>query len=417
MTQINQGCFLIIEDQVSMAKLFESELKKLTSRPIYICHSLYEVKKLLKTNINVEVCLSDLHLPDSLDGETIKLLKQHNITTVVITGSFKEETRQQMFKNKVADYVIKDNLSSIHYAIRTVYRLFKNKKRSVWVLSSEESKNSAKLIGMLRIHRFQVFLFENSQQLLDSLKTNPPCLILLDNIDSLEGDSTELVKNIRQDHSQNQLPIISCEESDNISLAIKLMKYGVNDFFNTDFSSEEFYVRVNQNIEQSEHFTKIELLAQTDGMTGLYNRRYFFERSIPQLKQLKEKGQYFFTLMADIDHFKNVNDTYGHQKGDEAICYVATTIKNIFNSYLVARFGGEEFCVFGSLQDASEIEVLSEQLRKTIEAESKIKTGVHFTISLGISFSGNDIEELIKKSDKALYQAKETGRNKVCTEF
>ncbi len=291
MTHTKQDCFLIIEDQVSMARLLKSELEQLTDQPIYTCHSMAEAQDLLDTNIDVAVCLSDLHLPDSPNGEVIQMLQKHHITTVVITGTFKDETRQRMFKEKVADYVTKDNLSSIRYATNRVSTL-QNNQRTVWLLSPAKSKHSSKLLGMLRIHRFHVSLYENAQEMLDDLRQHNPSLILLDSADDLEGsDSIEFIKNIRNDFSENQLPIISCEESAKITSAIKLMKYGVNDFFNTNFTPEEFYVRVNQNIEQAETFTAIERISQTDGLTGLYNRRYFFERGEAQFAQLQQTRQ------------------------------------------------------------------------------------------------------------------------------
>lgn len=418
MKQTKQDCFLIIEDQASMAQLLKSELEQQTDQPIYICHSMAEAQDLLDTNIDVAVCLSDLTLPDSPDGEVIQLLKKHHITTVVITGTFKEETRERMFKEKVADYVIKDNLSSIRYATQIAYQLYKNHQRTVWLLSPPNSKHSSKLLGMLRIHRFNVSLYDSAQEMLDDLKHKKPSLILLDSAEDLGGnDSIEFIKTIRNNCSQNQLPIISCEDSANITSAIKLMKYGVNDFFNTNFTPEEFYVRVNQNIEQSETFTAIERISQTDGLTGLYNRRYFFERGEMQFAELQQQGKYFFTLMADIDHFKNVNDTHGHQKGDDAIRYTANTIQSVFKDHLVARFGGEEFCVFGEVEDTSEVEDLAEELRRIIEAESKKETEVPFTISLGMTYSGENLDKAIAKADAALYQSKENGRNQVSTEF
>lgn len=416
-TTMTNECFLIIEDQPSMASLLKTELQKLTPLTIHTCHSLAEAKDLIESGIEVAVCLSDLQLPDSYNGEVIEYLKHHHITTVVLTASYKEETREEMFRLKVADYVIKDSLSSIRYAVQITDRLYKNAQRMVWMLSSG-SRYSSKLLGMLRNHRFQVRLYENCSEMTADLKETLPSLILLDSAQNVINNNTfDFTKNIRNRYSQSQLPIISCEDSENISSAIKLMKYGVNDFFNTNFTPEEFYVRVNQNIEQAETFKEIEHISQTDGLTGLYNRRFFFQKGDELFTDIKAQGQYFFTLMGDIDHFKNVNDTYGHQKGDEAIIFTANCIQDTFSDYLVARFGGEEFCVFGQVEDTSEIEALCETLRQTIETESENQTGVSFTISQGVTYSGDTLDDAISKADKALYQSKESGRNKLSVAF
>ncbi len=416
-TIMTEDAFLIIEDQKSMALLLQRELAFLTDLPIYICHSLAEATALLNTNVNFSVCLSDLNLPDAAQGEAIDLLLSKHITTIVVTASYNDETRQALFKRKVADYVLKDGLSSIRYAVQTAYTIHQNSQRQVWLLSSG-SKSSSKLLGMLRIHHFQVSLYESSHELLKALKKNSPDLILLDvSEDFSNREFFTFVNQIRSQYSQNQLPMMSCAPSENIPGAIKLMKYGVNDFYNTSFTAEEFHIRVNQNIQQAESFLEIERISQTDALTGIFNRGHFFNAGTVRFEQLKSSQKYFFTVMADIDHFKLVNDNHGHQKGDDAIVYTAQQIQQTFADHLVARFGGEEFCILGEVEDASEIEALCETLRATIEKGSLTTTGVPFTISLGLTYSGKDLEEAVSKADKALYRAKESGRNQVSTEF
>lgn len=409
--------FLIIEDQKSMALLLQSELACLTNLPIYICHSLAEATALLNTDINISVCLSDLNLPDAAQGEAIDLLLSKHITTIVVTASYNDQIRQALFKRKVADYVLKDGISSIRYAVQTANTIHQNSQKRIWLLSAG-SKSSSKLLGMLRIHHFQVSLYENCHELQLSLKEKMPDLIILDAAENFASSQFyDFVNQVRSHYSQNQLPMMSCAPSENIAAAIKLMKYGVNDFYNTNFTAEEFYVRVQQNIQQAESFLEIERISQTDALTGIANRGHFFTAGVARFEQLKSSQKYFFTVMADIDHFKLVNDNHGHQKGDDAIVYTAKQIEHIFATHLVARFGGEEFCVLGQVEDASEIETLCETLRATIENHSLDRTGVPFTISMGLTYSGKDLEEAVSKADKALYRAKESGRNQVATEF
>ncbi len=412
-----KDAFLIIEDQKSMALLLQRELALLTDLTIYICHSLAEATALLNTNINIAVCLSDLNLPDAPKGEAIDLLLRKHITTIVVTASYNDEIRQAMFKRKVADYVLKDGLSSIRYAVQTAHTIYRNSQKQVWLLSTT-SKSSSKLLGMLRIHHFQVSLYESCDELQEDLKTYSPDLLLLDVSDAFSNlELYTLVNQIRSQYSQNQLPMMSCAPSENIAATIKLMKYGVNDFYNTSFTAEEFYIRVQQNIQQAESFLEIERISQTDALTGIFNRGHFFKAGTVRFEQLQSSQQYFFTVMADIDHFKRVNDNHGHQKGDEAITYTAHKIEQTFSNHLVARFGGEEFCILGQVEDAAEIEALCENLRATIENDSLNTTGVSFTISLGLTYSGKNLEEAVSKADKALYRAKESGRNRVSTEF
>ncbi|NPA71563.1 MAG: diguanylate cyclase [Gammaproteobacteria bacterium] len=414
---MHQDAFLIVEDQKSMARLLKAELSKLTQHRIYLCDSLASMNELLSTGVKISVCLSDMNLPDAPNGEAIKALLKHHITTIVVTGTYDDAVRKSMFKLKVADYVLKDGISSIRYAAQTAYRIYENSQRSIWILSTKPTM-TAKLLGMLRIHRYHVSLYENSPELLNDLKHSPPDLLLFDSTEQFVNNEVyALVDTIRQQFNQNQLPIMACEPSARISYAIKLMKYGVNDFYNTRFSAEEFYVRVDQNISQARNFRHIEHISQTDALTGLYNRGHFFKAGNLLFNQLKAQKKYFFAIMADIDHFKKVNDTLGHQKGDEAILFVAQTLSVVFSNYLVARFGGEEFCVMGETEDATEIETLCERVRCTVEREALIKTEAQFTLSIGLTYSGDTLEKAINQADAALYSAKENGRNQVTVQF
>jgi diguanylate cyclase (GGDEF)-like protein len=415
---MREDVFLIIDDQKSIALFLKDQLEQLSPLPVLTCHSLAEAKAVLNTDINVVVCLSDLHLPDAPRGEAIDLLNSRHITTVVLTGSYSEEIRKEMFQKKVADYVIKDNPSSIRYALQTVITLYKNAQRTLWILTSGQSAYSNKLVGLLRIHRFQVKLFESPEELSTQLAKSQPDLILLEDVDNIRHSNIyEFINKVRERFSQNQLPMMACEPSDNIATAIKMMKYGVNDFFNTTFTVEELYVRIKQNIDHACAYNEIEYISQRDALTGAYNRGYFFKQGHVLFNQLKQMRKYFFVVMADIDHFKLVNDNHGHQKGDEAIIFMADTLQTVFADFLVARFGGEEFCVLGEAKDATQIEALCEQLRAKVETESQQKVGIPFTVSQGLTFSGDDLEGAIARADKALYRSKEQGRNRVSVEF
>ena len=217
------------------------------------------------------------------------------------------------------------------------------------------------------------------------------------------------VQRIREQFTQNQLPVIMSEESVEIFEVIRLMKYGVNDFYNHTFTVEELYVRLQMNISLALSYREIEKISQTDPLTGLANRRYFFQKS----REIRAKNSNVFAVMFDIDFFKKVNDTYGHDKGDEAIIYTANMIKTVFKDFLVARFGGEEFCAFGSFTHIDEVLELCEKVRNRIENESESAIDVPINISGGVAYNLSQVEDLITGADEALYESKNSGRNQI----
>ncbi|KGJ92875.1 YfiR/HmsC family protein [Colwellia psychrerythraea] len=160
-------------------------------------------------------------------------------------------------------------------------------------------------------------------------------------------------------------------------------------------------------------------LAITDGMTQLFNRRHFIESAQVQEKQLKRNKSSYIVLMIDIDHFKNVNDSYGHAMGDAAIIYIADILKENLREYDIAgRIGGEEFVMMLPECKLDVAIKIAERLRKRI-ADSEIifqNNTINLTISIGLTslnIKDKDFDQVLQRADDALYQAKESGRNKV----
>jgi diguanylate cyclase (GGDEF)-like protein len=177
-----------------------------------------------------------------------------------------------------------------------------------------------------------------------------------------------------------------------------------------------------QNAELMKLNAKLNQLANTDGLTGLYNHRYFQEVLVKEVRRSERHNREFALLFLDIDNFKKYNDDYGHVKGDLVLKKVAESIgNNIRRSDMVARYGGEEFVII--LPETGEKGALmhADNIRKSIEEYTcNGMDGLPeapITISIGIALfpiDGTTPSALIKASDNALYEAKAQGKNKVC---
>ena len=167
-------------------------------------------------------------------------------------------------------------------------------------------------------------------------------------------------------------------------------------------------------------YETVEALAITDGLTGLYTRRYFFERFDEELQRSKRHGFKFSFLMMDIDDFKKCNDTYGHLVGDVVLKETALIAKGSTREIdLMARYGGEEFSIVLPETDRAGAILVAQRMRKKIEDnifkayDEKLK----MTVSIGLAVYPDDSQEmsdLIEAADKALYAAKSSGKNIVC---
>lgn len=173
---------------------------------------------------------------------------------------------------------------------------------------------------------------------------------------------------------------------------------------------------VELNLQLKEKIAEVERLSNTDPLTGLYNRLYFnsvFER---ELSNLRRYGRAFSLILFDIDHFKNVNDTYGHNAGDQVLRTIAAISKDLVrDSDVVARWGGEEFIVLLTGDGVSEPQALAERLRVAIESGGYGDVG-RVTGSFGTTVitAEDTLVSSTGRADAALYRAKQSGRNRVC---
>ncbi len=175
--------------------------------------------------------------------------------------------------------------------------------------------------------------------------------------------------------------------------------------------------QASMSIANAKFYEEIERLAVTDGLTGLYNHRHFQEKLSQEFNRVERFSDPLSVLIIDIDHFKKINDTYGHPVGDVVLRRVAEIIrKTIRNIDIAARYGGEEFAAILIGTDSKGALKMAERLRSTVADEKfySEKNDFRVTISIGISTYLRDIrkkEEIIERADKALYAAKRNGRN------
>jgi len=270
-----------------------------------------------------------------------------------------------------------------------------------------------------------------------------PSVILLDLV-MPEIDGLTVLRYMRSHPLTKNVPIVMLSSKEEASLKVEAFATGANDYlikwpesiellariryhhqwYVTHQQRDEAFraLRVSQR-QLAETNLKLQHLAAMDGLTGLPNRRFFDERLEEEwLRGSREQG-WLTIVMVDIDHFKQFNDVYGHLVGDDCLKKVAKAIASGLSrpSDMVARFGGEEFVMILPGTDASGAEFIAEKARKAVEALAIPHTGSNtsefVTISLGVATTvpdrGAASSSLLAESDKALYSAKEAGRNRV----
>jgi two-component system cell cycle response regulator len=244
----------------------------------------------------------------------------------------------------------------------------------------------------------------------------------LDNFDGLR-----LCSQLRSLERTRNVPILAIAEADNNTRLVRALEIGVNDYLVRPFDKNEIMARVRTQIRKKRYAERLRdnvqlsiEMAITDALTGLYNRRYMETHVGTLVDQAMSRGKPLSVLILDIDYFKSINDTHGHDAGDDVLQDFATRIrKSIRGIDLACRYGGEEFVVVMPETDMAVATMVAERLRRRIASEPfPIQKGtrmIEVTISIGIAALGpnDDAAAVIKRADQALYRAKRDGRNRV----
>jgi diguanylate cyclase (GGDEF)-like protein len=276
-----------------------------------------------------------------------------------------------------------------------------------------------KLRETLMQHDFNVIEATSGQEALDILSENKKIDLVITDHEMDAMDGIELTKRIRRLYPMEELPIIALTGSANETLIARYLKSEANDFIKKPYSQEELRCRVSTALSLKDMFENIKMIAITDRLTSLYNRFHLYEKGHYLAEMNKRDNSSFSLAIFDIDHFKKINDTYGHTAGDHTLVEFSSILKKAFRKTdLVARFGGEEFVVImpnTPLEQAAKVcNAIREKVAQyaiTVSDDTKVS----FTVSVGVSHLGSEdtLESLIQKTDKLLYKAKESGRNKV----
>ena len=252
--------------------------------------------------------------------------------------------------------------------------------------------------------------------------------LVIANLSMPDGDPLRLVAQWRANESLRQLPILLMADDDELPRLAKGLDLGANDYLIRPVDRNELLARVRTQIRRKhlqerlrKNYQRSLSLALTDELTGLYNRRYLFAHLNEVLGQATESGNETALMLFDIDHFKRVNDQFGHPAGDEVLRELATrAVRQVRSVDLVGRLGGEEFVVVMPETSLAGAVVVAERLRAAMADEPFVlqESGdrLPVTISIGIAVTGNDkepMESLLKRADDALYAAKNAGRNRV----
>jgi len=298
-------------------------------------------------------------------------------------------------------------------------------RQTLKVLIAEDNRDLREIVArMVKTLGHEVAIASTGKEALQQVLDHPPDIVLLD-VMMPEMDGFEFCQELQKEELLRDFHIIITSARDTLEDKVKGLELGAADYLTKPFSLAELRARlqVGERIVRhrkaiKEQQVQLEHLAREDTLTGLSNRRHFDERLQEEWQRALRYGYSLALLMCDIDHFKQVNDVYGHMYGDLVLRKVSQTLLHGSRaSDVVARYGGEEFVVLLCEAGAEEARVAAERLRTAVKALSFAHPSGSFSVTMSVGFTTSVVGKsadpalLLAEADEALYAAKGRGRD------
>jgi two-component system cell cycle response regulator len=298
------------------------------------------------------------------------------------------------------------------------------------ILVVEDRRSTAERLQAMLGSAHAVTLQANPQEALLSAADGAFELVVV-SLALANFDALRLCSQLRSLDRTRMLPILLIVDPEDQPRLLRGLEIGVNDYLTRPIDRQELLARVRTQIRRKRYNDHLRdnvqqtiEMAVTDGLTGLHNRRYMSTHLATLTEQAKERGKPLSVLILDIDFFQAINDTHGHDAGDEVLREFADRMRsNVRGIDLCCRYGGEEFVIVMPDTDLNLAQVVAERLRQRVAGDPFVIAGgvkqIDVTISIGLgSLDGlqDTDEQIMKRADLALYRAKRNGRNCVVSD-
>jgi diguanylate cyclase (GGDEF)-like protein len=263
----------------------------------------------------------------------------------------------------------------------------------------------------------------NPEDAFAEARANPPDLILLDLVMGGGGCGYELLRRLKSEPRTADVPVIVVSGTTDVRGKVRAFDSGAIDYVVKPFDRAELRARVRSALRLKRYHDLLANRSSIDAMTGLYNRAYLERRLDEEIAGARRYRRRFALVLVDVDHFKEVNDTYGHPCGDRVLAGVAEVLQTSLRSGDAAcRFGGEEFALLLVESGRDEAAKVALRVRERVAALQVMAAGIPLsrTVSLGAATSDDfpaaqlGREAIVDAADRALYAAKHAGRNRFC---
>jgi len=413
---------LLVEDSRMFATALKYGLESVHGIRVTHCNSLAALKQTLEqAPESFSLAVLDLNLPDAPNCEALEFVLENQVPAVVFTAAFNDHTREEILSRGVLDCVIKHQPESINLLIGAVDRALTNGKTTV-LLADSDAASRSELVGILRRQRISVCEVASAADALQVLDSGEAVDLVVTDLDLADMSGAALLAEVERRQGDGALPVIGLSDSGDRRAGARFLEAGGTDFIQKPFLEAEFNGRIAQAAGVQKRLQTLQRQAASDYLTDLYNRRHFFLAGPRLVEQCLRRGEPTAIAVLDIDHFKRLNDTYGHEIGDIVLKHVAKRLAALVGEeHLLARLGGEEFGILFNGCDVRRAFAFCDALRLEL-AKSRIVADdeeLTITVSIGLATieTAESFENYLHAADQFLYMAKHAGRNRVISEL
>jgi two-component system cell cycle response regulator len=418
---------LLIEPSKVQQTIISKVLREYSSH-IILATSSDEAFEILDNRDPDLICASYI-LSDINSIEFCKLVRANTRKKHIPIIMLSSEKNDELYSNAIicgmTEVIKKSNLSELNDYLKNIQKQEKKDFLLGNILYVEDSRTFARIIkSYFEGTNINLIHFPDPLDAYDYFLKNEIDLVITDIVLEGQVSGLGLLRMIRSAEGKKAIvPVLVMTGFDDVARRIEIYKAGGNDYVLKPVFKEEFMARVHNLLTNKklmdkveEQNIKLEEISLRDPLTNISNRRFIMEIMPQKLSEAMTHNFNLSIIMTDIDHFKKVNDTYGHLTGDFVLKAVAGLLSaNSKKEDIVARYGGEEFLLVLTHCNQDVAVEKAENLRKQIEAlhPENINVTMSFGISTLANYSDSNLEELIGFADKALYYAKNKGRNRV----
>ncbi|WP_029058460.1 diguanylate cyclase domain-containing protein [Stappia stellulata] len=413
------GQVLLVEDTPFFERVIKRQLSTSAGLDVISVPTRADAERVIADPaITLDVALVDLTLPDAPDGEIVDVTMAACLPTIVFSGRFDERLRDTLLAKGVVDYILKDNASSLAYVTTLVQRVYANRRIDALVV--DDSRVDLEIVARrLRLYQLNVHTAVDHTAALALIDTLPNLrLVVLDYL-MPSTDGFDLLRNLRARYGMHELAVIGLSGQAGPEIIARFLKSGANDFLPKSCTPEEFMLRISQNLDTLDRIQALADMAHRDALTGLSNRRHLFSQGRGIFDAARHRGAGARVASIDIDRFKSVNDTHGHEAGDALIKAFGRALADCCPPQAFpARLGGDEFCVI--LPDlapdacARFLDDLRLRMRALTSSDGSLCRIGTVTLSIGLDDGGAEtLEDALHAADIQLYAAKSAGRDRV----